>query len=74
MTRTMPRLTPALLLALALGLLAGCTQGSLTEFIQALETRQVQSCVKYEGNAGPYVRVEGTTATGGFPLAECLRQ
>jgi len=58
---------------LALGLLAGCTQGSLTELVQALETRGVSSCIRWEGHGGPYLSIRGTTATGGFPLAECLR-
>ena len=51
-----------LLLLLAL-LLAGC-HGAL---VDALEQRQVASCVWW---SGPFGR--GVTATGGVPLATCL--
>ena len=44
---------------------SGCT-GML---VDALEQRQVQSCVWFSGPLGGH----GVTATGGMPLAECLK-
>ena len=48
---------------------SGCSSlGSLAEMLNA---RQVQSCLYYDGNAGPYLRVKGITATGGVNLQDC---
>ena len=58
--------------AVAMLILQGCTGGSFMTLVQGLNERQVQSCIRYEGNAGPYLRVMGITATGGVKLAECL--
>ena len=50
-------------------LTSGCSSlGSLAEM---LNERKVQSCLYYEGNAGPYLRVKGITATGGVNLQDC---
>ena len=57
--------------ALLMLALQGCAGGFMT-LIEGLNERQVQSCIKYEGNAGPYLRVMGVTATGGVKLMDCL--
>lgn len=52
-------------LCLVLALLcAGCTG----QLVDALEQRQVQSCIWWRGP----LQGHGVTATGGVPLATCL--
>jgi len=62
----------ATLLALAL-LLGGCTQQRIATMAEALNSRQVSSCIWVTGGYGMFASVRLVTATGGQPLAECLR-
>lgn len=56
-------------------LLSGCT--GLSSLMADLNTRQVQSCVFWQGFAGggwpgvPQAQVRGVTATGGVKLDQC---
>lgn len=50
--------------------LSGCT--GLASLADTLNTRQVQSCLWYQGAAGPYAQVTGVTATGGAKLELCV--
>lgn len=58
-----------LLWVLCLGF-SGCT--GLASLAETLNTRQVTSCLWYQGAAGPYAQVTGVTATGGAKLDLCL--
>jgi len=64
-----------ILIGVGIFLLSGCT--GLSSLMQDLNTRQVQSCIYWQGFAGggwpgvPQVQVRGITATGGVPLKQC---
>lgn len=51
--------------------LTGCM--NMTSLMQALQERQVTSCLYYQGMAGIYGSVRGVTATGGATLEQCER-
>jgi hypothetical protein len=46
----------------------------ISTYASRLNERNVQSCLSYQGNIGPYVSIRGITATGGVDLATCLEQ
>ena len=50
---------------------SSCT--SVGRLAETLNARELQSCLWYTGNAGPYAMVRGVTATGGVAIRECLR-
>lgn len=55
------------------GLLAslmGCN--GIASLADTLNTRQMTSCLWYQGAAGPYAQVTGVTATGGASLETCV--
>lgn len=56
-----------LLLTLALG---GCS--GLASLAETMNERNFQSCLWYQGAAGPYAQLIGVTATGGADLRTCL--
>jgi hypothetical protein len=59
-------------------LLSGCVTTpdgeQISTWATRLNERQIQSCVSFTGNAGPYFSIHGITATGGADLATCLGQ
>ena len=65
-------------LLLLLVSMQGCS--GLYSLVDALNERQVQSCIRWQGFAGggwpgvPQVQVYGVTATGGVTLAQCVGQ
>lgn len=65
----LPRMVFVVALGLGLGS-SGCT--GLASLADTLNTRQVTSCLWYQGAAGPYAHVTGVTATGGAKLELCV--
>lgn len=61
----------SLSLCLFLLCLTGCAS-SVASLAETLNQRNVQSCLWYQGSAGPYAHIQGVTATGGLPVAQCL--
>lgn len=60
------------LMLLASLLLGGCA--NFTQFTQALNERELTSCIKYQGSmrvAGGHVAISGVTATGGAKIQDC---
>lgn len=53
-------------------LLSGCT--SYQALLDGLESRNVSSCVWFNGSAGPYASLRVVTATGQAELAKCMQQ
>ena len=60
-----------LLLALLL-LLSGCATSRIEALAQALNERQVSSCIYVTGAYGLFLSVRLVSATGGQSLHECL--
>jgi hypothetical protein len=60
-----------LVLGLCMSMLCGCAQTSVSEIAQALDERQIQSCIFITGAYSMFVGISITTATGGATIESC---